>query len=59
MAHFFDTLTEMAEMTIFFLLGLLVTPARLPQMLLPSLGTHGVYALCEPPHRRRRAPSAL
>ena len=37
MAHFFDTLTEMAEMTIFFLLGLLVTPARLPQMLLPSL----------------------
>ena len=37
MAHFFDTLTEMAEMTIFFLLGLLVTPARLPQMLLPGL----------------------
>lgn len=36
-AHFFDTLTEMAEMTIFFLLGLLVTPARLPQMLLPGL----------------------
>lgn len=37
MAHFFDTLTEMAEMAIFFLLGLLVTPARLPQMLLPGL----------------------
>ena len=37
MAHFFDTLTEMAEMTIFFLLGLLVTPARLPQMLPPGL----------------------
>ena len=37
MAHFFDTLTEMAEMTIFFLLGLLVTPTRLPQMLLPGL----------------------
>ena len=37
LAHFFDTLTEMAEMTIFFLLGLLVTPARLPQMLLPGL----------------------
>lgn len=37
MAHFFDTLTEMAEMTIFFLLGLLVTPARLPQMLLTGL----------------------
>ena len=37
MAHFFDTLTEMAEMTIFFLLGLLVTPARLPQILLPGL----------------------
>ncbi len=37
MTHFFDTLTEMAEMAIFFLLGLLVTPARLPQMLLPGL----------------------
>ena len=37
MVHVFDVLTEMAEMTIFFLLGLLVTPARLPQMLLPGL----------------------
>ena len=37
LAHFFDTLTEMAEMTIFFSLGLLVTPARLPHMLLPGL----------------------
>ena len=37
-AHFFDVLTEMAEMVIFFLIGLLVTPAKLPQMLLPAAG---------------------
>ena len=36
-AQFFDTVTELAEMTIFFLLGLLVTPARLPEMILPAL----------------------
>lgn len=37
-AKFFDTLTELAEMAIFFLLGLLVTPSRLPEMVLPGLG---------------------
>lgn len=36
-ARFFDTVTELAEMTIFFLLGLLVTPARLPEMILSAL----------------------
>ena len=49
MVHFFDTLTEMAEMTIFFLLGLLVTPARLPQMLLPGSGAHGVLLFVSRP----------
>ena len=38
MVHVFDVLTEMAEMAIFFLIGLLVTPARLPQAILPALG---------------------
>lgn len=37
-ARFFDVLCEMAEMAIFFLIGLLVTPARLPEMILPALG---------------------
>lgn len=36
-ARFFDVLCEMAEMAIFFLIGLLVTPARLPEMLLPAM----------------------
>ena len=49
MAHFFDTLTEMAEMTIFFLLGLLVTPARLPQMLLPGLAVMAFMLLVSRP----------
>lgn len=38
MVHVFDVLTEMAEMAIFFLIGLLVTPTRLPQAILPALG---------------------
>lgn len=35
--HFFDTLTGIAQMLIFFLLGLLVTPASLPEVFIPSL----------------------
>lgn len=35
--HFFDTLTGIAQMLIFFLLGLLVTPKELPEVFLPSL----------------------
>ncbi len=34
---FFDTLTGVAQMMIFFLLGLLVTPSQLPAVFLPSL----------------------
>lgn len=37
MVRFFDSITGMAQMIIFFLLGLLVTPAELPQVILPSL----------------------
>lgn len=35
--HFFDTLTGIAQMMIFFLLGLLVTPSALPEVFIPSL----------------------
>lgn len=37
LVRFFDVITNVAQMMIFFLLGLLVTPVELPQVLLPSL----------------------
>src|SRR5699024_5617628 len=37
MVHFFDVLTEICQMAIFFLLGLLVTPSQLPDVFLPAL----------------------
>lgn len=37
MVRFFDIVTEIAQMVIFFLLGLLVTPAELPEVFLPAL----------------------
>lgn len=36
MVHFFDVLTETAQMVIFFLLGLLATPAQLPSVFIPA-----------------------
>lgn len=36
LVKFFDVLTGVAQMMIFFLLGLLVTPSQLPAVLLPS-----------------------
>ncbi len=35
--HFFDVITDVAQVIIFFLLGLLVTPVNLPSVLLPAL----------------------
>lgn len=37
LVHFFDVLTGVAQMIIFFLLGLLVTPVQLPAVIVPSL----------------------
>lgn len=37
LVHFFDVVTNVAQMMIFFLLGLLVTPSQLPQVILPAL----------------------
>lgn len=37
LVHFFDAVTGIAQMMIFFLLGLLVTPSELPETFLPSL----------------------
>ena len=37
MVHFFDVVTDVAQVLIFFLLGLLVTPVELPAVLLPAL----------------------
>ena len=35
--HFFDAVTGISQMMIFFLLGLLVTPMELPQVLIPAI----------------------
>lgn len=37
LVHFFDTLTSIAQMMVFFLLGLLVTPSELPEVFIPAL----------------------
>ena len=37
LVHFFDAVTGISQMMIFFLLGLLVTPVELPQVLLPAI----------------------
>ena len=37
MVHFFDVITHVCQVLIFFLLGLLVTPVELPAVLLPAL----------------------
>ncbi|MDO5399796.1 MAG: potassium/proton antiporter [Eubacteriales bacterium] len=37
LVHFYDTLTGISQIMIFFLLGLLVTPSELPAVFLPAL----------------------
>lgn len=37
LVHFFDVVTDVAQVVIFFLLGLLVTPVQLPAVILPAL----------------------
>ena len=37
LVHFFDVLTNVAQVLIFFLLGLLVTPVNLPAVIVPAL----------------------
>ena len=37
LVHFFDGVTGLFQMTIFFLLGLLAFPAQIPQILLPAV----------------------
>ncbi len=38
LVYFFDVATDVAQVVIFFLLGLLVTPIQLPAVILPALG---------------------
>lgn len=38
LVHFFSVITDVAQVLIFFLLGLLVTPVELPAVLLPAVG---------------------
>lgn len=37
LVHFFDVVTDVAQVVIFFLLGLLVTPIQLPTVIFPAL----------------------
>lgn len=37
LVHFFDVLTHVAQIQIFFLLGLLVTPVKLPSVIIPAV----------------------
>lgn len=37
LVHFFDGFTSLMQMLIFFLLGLLATPSRIPQVLIPAI----------------------
>ena len=68
MAHFFDILTEIAQMTVFFILGMLVTPARLPEVMGPAfaivafltfVGRPVVVGLLLAPFRSSLARTAL
>lgn len=37
LVHFFDGITNLAQMSIFFLLGLLATPSRIPSIIIPAI----------------------
>ena len=47
--HFIEVLTGVAQVIIFFLLGLLVTPSQLPAVLLPALGIMAFLTLAARP----------
>lgn len=49
MVHFFDVITHVCQVLIFFLLGLLVTPVELPAVLLPALAITAFLTLIARP----------
>lgn len=49
LVRFFDVITGIAQMMIFFLLGLLVTPSELPQVFLPALVVTAILTLLARP----------
>lgn len=49
LVHFFDVVTHVAQVLIFFLLGLLVTPVQLPAVLLPALAIMAFLTLVARP----------
>ena len=49
LVHFFDAVTGIGQMMIFFLLGLLVTPAQLPQVVVPALAIMAFRTLAARP----------
>ena len=49
LVHFFDVVTNIAQMMIFFLLGLLVTPVELPRVFIPALAVMAFMTLLARP----------
>ena len=49
LVHFFDVVTDVSQVILFFLLGLLVTPAELPAVLLPAFAIMAFLTLCARP----------
>ncbi len=49
LVHFFDVITDVAQVIIFFLLGLLVTPVELPAVLLPAVAIMAFLTLVARP----------
>ncbi len=49
MVHFFDVITHVCQVLIFFLLGLLVTSVELPAVLLPALAITAFLSLIARP----------
>ena len=49
LVHFFDVLTNVSQVIIFFLLGLLVTPIELPSVFLPALGIMAILTIIARP----------
>ncbi|MDF2610534.1 MAG: potassium transporter [Lachnospiraceae bacterium] len=45
LVHFFDGITNLSQIVIFFLLGLLATPHRMPEVILPAIGIAAFLAI--------------
>ncbi len=49
LVHFFDGITDLSQIILFFLLGLLAAPSEIPKILLPSIGIMLILTLVARP----------